>query len=98
MGENVIGRTERGFGKFGEWPSVSHGLVRVQESSAAFKGACVWIFCELSYSNNPKDNPPHVHLQYRDAVELRDALNRFLAAVKDGETVEPADAGPDIIS
>jgi hypothetical protein len=98
MSENIIGRTERGFGKFGEWPAMWHGQIRVQESSAAFKGACVWIFCERSYGNAPEKKPPHLHLQYQDAVQLRDALNRFLAATKDGETVEPKESGPDIIS
>lgn len=98
MSLNVPDKTERGFGKFGEWPAMWHGQIRVQESSAAFKGACVWIFCEKSYINEPKKNPPHLYLQYKDALALRDALNRFIGAVKDGETVEPMDAGPDIIS
>lgn len=89
MSKNVKGRTERGFAKFGEFEAVWHGKTRVQESSAALRGACVWVFCELAYSNTPKKNPPHLHLAYKDAVELRDALNRFIAAVKDGETVEP---------
>jgi len=96
MSKNVQSRTPRGFGVFGDWPAMWHGHVRVQESSAAFKGACVWIFCERAYSNTPKKNPPHLHLQYQDAVQLRDALNRFLAAVKDQETVEPKDSKPDI--
>ena len=95
MSENVQGRTERGFGIFGEWPAMWHGTIIVQESSAAFQGACVWIRPEKPYSTK---YPSNLHLQYQDAVALRDALNRFIAAVKDRGTVEPKEAGPDIIS
>ena len=88
MSGNITGRTDRGFAYFGEFPSKWHGKMRVQESSAAFRGPCAWVFCELAYDNNPRKNPPHLHLQYQDALNLRDALNRFLGAVKDGDTME----------
>jgi len=97
MSLNIFDRTPRGFGVFGDWPAMWHGQIKVQESSAALKGACVWIFCEQAYGNTPKKSPPHLHLQYQDAVRLRDALNRFIAAVKDGETIERADSKPDTI-
>lgn len=94
-GDNVIGRTERGFGDFARWDTQWHGKVRVRESSVASKGACVWVFCDLAYSNTPKENPPHLHLSYKDAVQLRNALNRFLGAVHEGETTEGKDPAPD---
>lgn len=97
MSLNIIGRGPRGLAIFGDWPAMWHGQVKVQESSAAFKGACVWIFCERAYSNIPTLGPPHLHFQYKDAVELRNALNRFIAAVKDGDTIEGADSKPDTI-
>jgi len=84
------GRTERGFSKHGTFKTTWHGEVRVQESSAAFKGACVWVFCEEAYSNEPKKNPPHLHLSYVDAVNLRDALIDFIKDAEDGKTLEPA--------
>lgn len=87
--KNVLGRTERGFAEFGGFKTSWHGKICVRESSVAFEGACVWIFCELAYSNTPKEHPPHLHLQYKDAVRLRDALNRFIGAADAGETTEP---------
>ena len=97
MSLNVFGKTPRGFGIFGDWPAMWHGQIKVQESSVAMKGACVWVFCERAYGNSVSGHPPHLHLQYQDAVRLRDALNRFIAAVKDGETVEGAGSKPDTI-
>lgn len=84
------GRTERGFAKHGKFKTTWHGEVRVQESSAAFKGACVWVFAELAYSNTPQKNPPHLHLSYADAVNLRDGLNDFIKDAKAGRLMEPA--------
>lgn len=56
------GKTERGFSKHGTFRTTWHGEVRVQESSVACKGACVWVFCELAYSNEPKKSPPQVFM------------------------------------
>jgi hypothetical protein len=85
-----LGKTDRGFLKCAEFKTVWHGNIRVQESSAAFKGACVWVFADLSYSNEPEKNAPHLHLQYADALALRDALDLFIKSAKAGKTVEPA--------
>jgi hypothetical protein len=87
---HTLARTERGFGEYGTFQSQWHGKVVVRESSAAFKNACVWVFADLSYSNEPQKNPPHLHLQYEDAKKLRDALTLFLKAADAGETCEPA--------
>lgn len=81
-------RTLRGFLKVGEFKAQWHGLVRVQESSAAFQGACVWVFAERAYSNTPEVDPPHLHLSYRDAVNLRRALAVFTRAARSGATTE----------
>lgn len=160
-------KTERGFHGFNEWKSLHHGQMRVQESSAAFKGACVWIFVnmekrdeetrrkafdfhlsfvdaaklregltkilrfseasntgydkegfrgfskwksvwhgqirvrehvgssvwlsgDLSYSNEPEENPPHLVLSRVDAKNLRDGLALFLKAAQADKLVEPA--------
>ena len=90
MSKNVIGKDERGFAKFNEFKTTWHGKMRVKESSIAFKGACVWVIADLSYSNTPKeDNPPHFHLSYFDAKNLRDALDRFIAEAEAENLVEP---------
>jgi hypothetical protein len=82
-------RDRRGFLNVRRFQTTWHGRVRVQESSIAFKGACVWVFAEFSYSNVPKENAPHLHLSYADAVRLRDGLNDFIRAANLGKTCEP---------
>ena len=92
MSENVIDRDERGLAGFGDFQFTWHGKVYVQESSIAFRGACVWVRSELSYSNNPKEHPPVLHLSYHDAKELRDALTRFLNEAEADGLVEAVPA------
>lgn len=98
MSDNVLGRTERGFAVFGEFRSQWHGRMRINESSKAFQGPCAWVFCELAYSNTPKEDPPDIHLHFQDAVALRDALTRFIDAARAGECTEPASEGPQVAS
>jgi hypothetical protein len=78
------GRTERGFAKHANFKTAWHGEVRVQESSAALIGPCVWIFAGLSYSNKPDENAPHLHLSFEDAVKLRDGLSDFIRDARAG--------------
>ena len=86
----VAYKTNRGFNGFKQFQTTWHGKVRVQESSAAFKGACAWVFAELAYSNTPAENPPHLHLSYADAVRLRDGLNLFIKMADADKLMEPA--------
>lgn len=87
--KEILRRTERGFLKFAEFDTQWHSEVQVQESSMAFEGPCVWIFGDLSYSNTPKKNPPAFHLNYEDAIALRDALSKFIDLAQQERTCEP---------
>jgi hypothetical protein len=82
------GRTERGFAKHANFKTAWHGEVRVQESSAALIGPCVWIFAELSYSNKPNKNAPYLHLSLEEAYLLRDGLSDFIRDARAGRLTE----------
>jgi hypothetical protein len=81
-------RDHRGFIEFGRFTSTWHGSVRVKESSVACHGPCAWIFADLSYSNDPGKNPPHFHLRLKDVKNLRNRLDKFIAAAEAGDTCE----------
>lgn len=73
----------RGLTNFGEFKTTWHGDMRVQRSSAAFRGPCCFVFTTQSYTNDPHKNPPHLHLKLKDAIALRDALTEFIDINKD---------------
>ena len=82
-------RNDRGFLEYGIFSTQWHKEIRVAESSAAGRTACVFVTAEHSYSNEPTQNPPWLHLTYADAVKLRDSLNLFINSADEGQTVEP---------
>lgn len=72
-------KTSRGFSGFNKWKSVWHGEMRVQESSAAFKGACAWVFVDMANLDEAaRDKAPNFHLSCVDAQRLRDGLSKIL--------------------
>lgn len=81
-------RSDRGFIEFGHTVTRWHGRLEVKESSVAFEGPCVWVFTDLSYSNTPQANAPHLHLSLDDAKNLRDLLGKFIFAATHGATCE----------
>lgn len=88
-------KTGRGFTIFGRIQS-RDGSVRVQESSAAFTGAHVWLFhddapCSLLGGEHFRPSP---HLNVAQAKELIAALQAFVDAAEGGRLTEPATAEP----
>jgi hypothetical protein len=69
---------DRGLRQYAKFKMRWHGVSRLQSSSIAFEGPCVWLFTELAYSNLPEVNPPALHLNKQDARRLRDGLSRWL--------------------
>lgn len=87
-------KTERGFGIYGRIQS-REGSVRVQESSAAFTGAHVWLFhddapCREHCGEHFR---PHPHLNVAQAKELIAALQAFVNDAEGGRLIEPATVG-----
>lgn len=79
-------KTQRGFHGFNKWKSVWYGEMRVQESSAAFKGACVWVFTETSNPDRTvKGKNPTLHLSFIDAKNLRDGISKILRFSKESK-------------
>lgn len=72
-------RNTRGFREYGT-AKHSYGTYRVTESSAAGKGAHVWVFVDST----------GMHLNVEQAKELVALLQTFVSEAENGELVEPA--------
>lgn len=83
--------TERGFRVFERltgdqgWNTV----VRVQESSAALRGPCVWIF------EDGRNGENSVHLDYEGAQALIAGLETFVDEARRGQLTEKVADGSD---
>lgn len=83
--------TNRGFRVFGRITDDRGTGVRVQESSAAGRGAHVWLFTEGDCVDHlGKHQRPDAHLNYHQAKALIEALQAFVHEAEAGQLAEPA--------
>lgn len=81
-------RTQRGFRIFGRVTDSNGDVWRVQESSRAFEGACVWLFWD---SGKDARDVPRPHLTVSQAKDLVGLLGAFIAEAEGGELTEEAE-------
>jgi hypothetical protein len=80
--------TQRGFRIYAEDVRAMWGTVKVLESSAAGKGAHVWIFYDQD--KGVSDTKLDPQLSVEAAKVVRDALDTFIREAEADELTEPA--------